>query len=82
MRKKYVGTKIIEAEKMKRGIYQCQTNPLSKGMREISNQEGYKIYYPPFKSGEDCYVSWSPKEIFESCYREILQTKQECIKKK
>jgi hypothetical protein len=28
-------------------------------------KKGYKVIYP------DGYVSWSPKEVFESAYREI-----------
>ncbi|MBU3569260.1 hypothetical protein IUK39_03590 [Priestia aryabhattai] len=29
------------------------------------NQEGYKVVYP------DGYVSWSPKEVFESAYMQV-----------
>ncbi len=29
------------------------------------NQPGYKVTYP------DGYVSWSPKEVFETAYREV-----------
>lgn len=28
-------------------------------------KEGYKVKYP------DGYVSWSPKEVFEKCYRRL-----------
>jgi hypothetical protein len=32
----------------------------------IESQPGYKVIYP------DGYVSWSPAEVFENAYREIL----------
>lgn len=30
-------------------------------------KDGYKVMY------EDGYISWSPKEVFERCYREITE---------
>lgn len=40
-------------------------------------KEGYTVIYPQ-KNGQ--YVSWSPKEVFESCYRELLPEEKEMIK--
>lgn len=37
--------------------------------------EGYKVIY------EDGYVSWSPKEVFERCYRELTNSEKELINK-
>ena len=36
-------------------------------------QEGYKVVY------EDGYVSWSPKDVFERCYREITDAEVELV---
>lgn len=61
--KKYIGCKIIKAEEMD----ECSF--LSKFKKEdVSNREtrpGYHVKYP------DGYHSWSPKEVFESAYREV-----------
>lgn len=59
----YIGTKIVCAVPM---------SP-SKAQAEINNHEwdgkdepqGYLVCY------EDGYRSWSPKEVFERCYRPI-----------
>lgn len=32
---------------------------------ERDGKAGYKVLYP------DGYVSWSPKDVFEECYRKI-----------
>lgn len=61
--KSYVGTKIVRAEPM-----DDHTFKNSKGI-DTSNMEtmgdGYRVQY------EDGYISWSPKAVFERCYREI-----------
>lgn len=36
-------------------------------------KEGYKVIY------EDGYESWSPKEVFERCYREITEKEKALI---
>lgn len=58
----YIGTKIVKGEPMtERDFYKNVKN------QDISDREtlgdGYKVTY------EDGYVSWSPKNIFEQCYR-------------
>lgn len=61
--KKYIGTKIIEAEPMTRGAYNVfrgWTIPEN----ENPEDEGYLLQYP------DGYISWSPKGVFEKAYRE------------
>ena len=58
--KAYIGTKIIQAE----------LSPPTPAMIEKGHEPhevGYKVEY------EDGYESWSPKDVFERCYREITE---------
>lgn len=60
--KKFVGTKIVEAEEMDEkefALYKKETWPSDRPIRD-----GYKVKY------QDNYTSWSPKEIFEASYQE------------
>ena len=61
--KKYIGTKIIEAEQAVRldGKH-VQPNdwPIPN---DAAVEEGYRVVYP------DGYESWSPKDVFEEAYR-------------
>lgn len=34
---------------------------------------GYRVVYP------DNYISWSPKDVFETAYREITESEKELI---
>lgn len=56
MVKNYISVKMVKAEP-------CKAWKDFKG--HITGDEGYKIYYP------DGYVSWCPKDIFESQYLEL-----------
>jgi hypothetical protein len=60
----YIGTKIIQAEKMNLGDYNKY-----RGWEIPENEdpliEGYLVRY------SDGYISWSPKKIFEEAYRNI-----------
>ena len=64
----YVGTKIVK------GVPMTETD-FYKNIKkqDISDREtygdGYMVTY------EDGYVSWSPKEVFEKCYR-LLSNKE------
>jgi len=63
--KTYVGTKIIKAFPMD----ECSFLEKHKG-EDVSGREtrlGYCVKYP------DGYVSWSPKGVFESAYREVTE---------
>ena len=40
---------------------------------EKDGQEGYKVVYP------DGYASWSPKDVFETAYREITDSEFDLI---
>jgi len=62
--KKYIGTKVIEAEPMNLGEYNKYRGwEIPKD--EDPERDGYRVVYP------DDYVSWSPKEIFEEAYKDI-----------
>lgn len=60
--KAYVGTKIIQAERMGRFDFERDErgNPEAVGRKD---EVGYKVVYP------DGYVSWSPEKTFEAAYR-------------
>lgn len=70
--KKYIGTKMVNAEPMTKGEA-FQKNLLKSGVNvndEDSTQEGYVVEY------EDGYTSWSPKETFEKTYK-VAETFQD-----
>lgn len=61
---KYIGTKLVKAEAMTYGVaYNVGLISPVAFVKELSKDEGYQVTY------EDGYVSWSPKETFESTYR-------------
>ncbi|NJO00411.1 MAG: hypothetical protein HC880_00850 [Bacteroidia bacterium] len=73
--KSYIGAKIIKAEPMDRHDFlreQAELNNRPWGTDQ-ENAPGYKVQY------EDGYVSWSPKEVFERCYREITEKERYLI---
>lgn len=59
---KYLGVKLIQANPMTAIEFNNQIRPL---MYSGEDQRGYLVQY------EDCYNSWSPKEVFEEAYRRI-----------
>lgn len=59
--KKYIGTKLIEAEPMTRGEYN-EYRGWTIPADENPADEGYLVRY------SDSYVSWSPKEVFDKAY--------------
>jgi hypothetical protein len=68
----YIGCKIIRAELINLEKYKCkkygQFAKIAVGDNLI---EGYVIIYPPIGDEKEPYISWSPKAIFEKCYRKI-----------
>ena len=62
---KYIGTKLIEAKEMNLGDYN-KLKGWSIPEKENPEKEGYLVKY------SDSYVSWSPKEVFEKAYLEVL----------
>lgn len=69
---KYIGTKIISAESCK-GYNNRAYNDNDMYPTGALFEEGYKVVY------EDGYVSWSPKEVFERCYRIITDSELKLI---
>jgi len=66
--KLYVGAKIIRAIPMDNRAFHRE---MGKSMAEnTDNMAGYKVIYP------DGYVSWSPKETFETAYREVTESER------
>lgn len=62
---KYIGTKIIEAERAIRvnGEVRDPKRPIIKGSKV---EDGYRVRYA------DGYESWSPKDVFESAYLPVI----------
>lgn len=60
--KKYLGVKVIQAEKCWGLDNKCVDANSEHCGREI---DGYKVVY------EDGYISWSPKDVFEKAYKEV-----------
>lgn len=68
--KTYIGAKIIQAEPMDElkcaAMLGRDTSVISINA-EGKAQPGYLVIYP------DGYKSWSPKETFETAYREVTE---------
>lgn len=74
--KTYIGTKIVKAEPMSQGDFVMVTGKEGVPITVDPNGNtppGYKVVY------EDGYMSWSPKEVFERCYREITEKEKGLI---
>ena len=69
--KTYIGTKIIQAEPMDELTFLETVKGMSRENKEI--RSGYLVIYP------DNYKSWSPKETFETAYREVTQGEKELM---
>lgn len=70
--KKYIGCKIITAEPMVESTFylvEKDSNVIPK-----QDRDGYRVVYP------DGYVSWSPKDVFETAYREVTPSEIQLIK--
>jgi hypothetical protein len=69
--KPYIGTKIVNAEPMTKNYFDSIKTPNTEFSGK--DQEGYLVVY------EDGYKSWSPKDTFERCYREITNKEKVII---
>ena len=61
--KVYIGTKVVRAEPMSNEDWLRSQDKWQEGQETAG--DGYKVHY------EDGYLSWSPKHVFERCYREL-----------
>ena len=61
--KVYIGTKVVRAEPMSNEDWLRSQKKWQEGQETAG--DGYKVHY------EDGYLSWSPKHVFERCYREL-----------
>ena len=64
----YIGTKLIRA-------FPCDRRSFLRDVKgeDVTNLEtepGYQVTYP------DGYISWSPKETFETAYREVTESEK------
>jgi len=66
----YIGCKIINAEPMTLIEFNAAYH---KVIPITSGNDGYKVIYP------DGYVSWSPKSVFESAYREVNDQEKDML---
>lgn len=62
--KKYIGVKVVNAEPEQREKWMSNK---FEDRDDHSLVDGYKVVY------EDGYTSWSPKDVFELAYREMLE---------
>jgi hypothetical protein len=67
----YVGCKIIQAEPMTHSKWLFSQGKLQDNQETAG--DGYMVIY------EDNYRSWSPKHVFERCYRPITRSEKELI---
>jgi len=59
----YIGAKLITAHPLdERSFLERYKN---ENLLSKASRPGYKVTYP------DGYISWSPKDVFESAYREV-----------
>jgi hypothetical protein len=68
----YIGCKIIKAELSNFAEYKKkkygELAVIDEGDHEV---ECYIVIYPPIGNEENPYISMSPKDVFEKCYRLI-----------
>lgn len=77
--KTYIGTKIVNGEPMTDVAFQMNVKKANRDVIESMEKEGTKDGY--LVEYEDGYLSWSPKDVFERCYREISDKEFEVIGK-
>lgn len=67
----YIGTKIIKAEEMTQKTFLANYKKEdSVILNQMIDEDGYHVQY------EDGYDSWSPKDVFERCYRKTTHSEK------
>jgi len=68
----YIGTKVVNATPMTRGDYN-EYRGWGLPIDEVAGDEGYMVEYldggKPNMQEHKGYISWSPKDVFETSYR-------------
>lgn len=75
---RYIGTKVVLAEPMDDVTFNFQVRSMPDGVTveaDGKGRAGYLVVY------EDGYRSWSPKDVFERCYRRITEAEIDLIDK-
>ena len=65
--KLYIGSKLIRAMEMDELTFLSTVNGQDE---KHETRPGYRVTYP------DGYVSWSPKAVFETAYREVTASEK------
>ncbi|MFH2075404.1 MAG: hypothetical protein ABIJ57_08675 [Pseudomonadota bacterium] len=68
----YIGAKIIRAVPMSEETF-LHTVKNQPTRADTEDRPGYKVIYP------DGYISWSPKETFDTAYREVTPGERKLI---
>ena len=63
----YIDAKIVGGKPMDKKTFH---ETIRKGIWTEPNEPGYYVIY------EDGYESWSPKEVFERCYRKVVRSEK------
>lgn len=71
----YIGTKIVRAEPMEDVTFSLKIRPLANVvvLGDGHGRAGYLVVY------EDGYESWSPKDVFERCYRLVTDAEANLV---
>ena len=79
--KNYIGAKIIKAKLTTLDQFKIKKYGKEAVIREGDDKiECYLVVYAPIgKDDTNCYISMSPKNVFEKCYREIEDKEIELI---
>lgn len=67
--KNYIGSKIIKGTPMSNHEF-LKSQGREVEMDQVEDADGYQVIYPGTAHNPE-YVSWSPKEAFETAYREV-----------
>jgi hypothetical protein len=68
-RKLYIGSKLILAFPMNQNEFR-EKHHIGAALVD-PDQEGYCVEYP------DGYISWSPKVVFDTAYREVTEAERD-----
>ncbi|MFA5166830.1 MAG: hypothetical protein WC449_06095 [Candidatus Paceibacterota bacterium] len=73
----FVGTKIVLGKPMSRNEFDFKYHDV-KHSSDDNDQEGFLVVYS--NPDETTYDSWSPKETFKNCYRELTEGEADFVR--